>query len=141
MVMEPSNQERSEWPDTTREYVEDLEITIDKMNKANVGLIRQLADALIERDQLAARVDGLLNYMEILVGTNDSFWSKSKAYQVYNERPEAALLRHDAGVIDAIASTKHDCDSLAHGALVYDPATRKKLRLRADRLRKQAEAL
>jgi len=140
-IVEPSDQERSEWPDATRAYVEDLEQTFVEMSRANRGLIDQLGTALVERDQLAARVDRLLDYMESLLGTNDGFWRKSKAYHVYHERPEVALLRYEAGITDAIANTKHSCDSLAHGALVYDANTRKKLRARADRLRKQAEAL
>ena len=73
--VEPSDSERSEWPDATREYVEYLESQEDKLN----GYIWALR-AAVQHDDSPINPDGLIAH-------------------AMQSTPDACLAQHDAGVV------------------------------------------
>lgn len=50
-ILEPSNAEQAEWPDTTRRYVEALRAALDAAEARAVGVTDAAKDVLVERQR------------------------------------------------------------------------------------------
>lgn len=101
----------------------------EQLELENQALVKRIADLLIERDQLAARVNNMRDYMEILLGEPGKYWTKSRAAIVFHETPRASLLKHDADLLAHVAQQLSLPANLDRVALLGE----------ASRLREQAE--